>query len=77
MNERIRKLADNCRSFHRDGHGEYLEIFDEEKFARLLIAECANICVKQSLEYIENTQIATSGAAGRCGHLIKQEFGIE
>lgn len=43
MNERIRELADQCRTEYRDGHGGFTEQFDEEKFAELIIEECAEI----------------------------------
>jgi hypothetical protein len=43
MNERIRELADQCRTEYHDGHGGFTEQFDEEKFAELIVRECANI----------------------------------
>ena len=43
MNEQIRELADQCRTEYRDGHGGFIEQFDEEKFAELIIPKCAKI----------------------------------
>ena len=40
MNERIKYLAEQCRAEYRDGHGGYIEQFDEEKFAELIVREC-------------------------------------
>jgi hypothetical protein len=42
MNERIAKLADQCRTEYHDGHGGFTEQFDEEKFAELIVRECIN-----------------------------------
>ena len=44
MNERIQELAEQCtyRYESSDGSGEY-ETFDKEKFAELIIKECADI----------------------------------
>ena len=41
MNERIQELADQCRTEYHDGHGGFVEQFDEEKFAELIVRECA------------------------------------
>ena len=49
MNERIKELADQCsdeRLIEYDGGGEYVEVFDKEKFAELLIRECASISIE-------------------------------
>jgi hypothetical protein len=40
MNERIEKMAEQCRSLYRDGNGGYIEQFDEQKFAELIVQEC-------------------------------------
>ena len=39
MNDLLQKLADQCRTEYHDG----CEQFDEEKFAELIIKECAAI----------------------------------
>ena len=44
MNERIEKLAEQCRIETYGVNGELLEFgFDEEKFAELIIQKCADI----------------------------------
>ena len=43
MNEQIRELADQCRTEYHDGCGGFIEQFDEEKFAELIILKCAAI----------------------------------
>ena len=47
MNERIKELAEQCYTTYRNGHGGYTEQFDEEKFAELIIRECAEACMKE------------------------------
>ena len=39
MNEKFSKLADQCRNLYRDGNGQYVEQFDEEKFSELILTE--------------------------------------
>lgn len=39
MNERIRELADLCRTEYRGGSGGYIQQIDEEKFAALIVKD--------------------------------------
>jgi hypothetical protein len=48
MNKLLQKLADQCRTEYRDGHGGYTEQFDEEKFAELIVRECADQVSRKS-----------------------------
>jgi hypothetical protein len=42
MNERIKKLAEQCQLKSYGINGELLDVdFDEEKFAELIVRECA------------------------------------
>jgi hypothetical protein len=46
MNERLKELIDQCineRLIQYDGGGEYVEVFDKEKFAELIVRECAKV----------------------------------
>ena len=68
MNERIRELAEQCRIETYGVNGELLTFgFDEEKFAELIVRECANV--------------ANSGIDPAESHLIgddiKKHFGVE
>ena len=53
MNERIRELAEQATIKEEyypagcNGYPEYRYDFDKEKFAELLIRECAGVCVEQ------------------------------
>jgi hypothetical protein len=44
MNERIRELAEQARKYFpkTESSGEYW-VFDEEKFAELIVEECRNV----------------------------------
>ena len=66
MNERIEKLAEQCRSLYRDGNGGYIEQFDEQKFAELIVRECIRLC----------DQVDIVGA-DECIDNIKENFGVE
>ena len=68
MNEILKKLADDCRTLYRDGSGEYVEQFDEEKFAELIVRECIDI-VANSVDHRE--------PASTYVDKIKQHFGVE
>jgi hypothetical protein len=44
MNQRIRELAEQCRIEEYSQHGDLIEFgFDEEKFAELIVRECARV----------------------------------
>ena len=70
MNERIQKLAEQCRTEYRNGHGGYIEQFDEEKFAELIVRECANICFSEA-------QGHNMAFGEHCGVVIKEHFGVK
>jgi hypothetical protein len=70
MNEILKKLADDCRTLYRDGSGEYVEQFDEEKFAELIIQESTRIideCRHDPFPFDEDYVIL----------LLKTHFGVE
>ena len=47
MNERIRELAEQATNDVKDEFGHWINIeFDKEKFAELIIRECAEICLE-------------------------------
>ena len=70
MNERIRELAEQATSplsmnhegYRGKGYIEQVEYFDKEKFAELIVRECA--------------KVADKGWAAP-GIQIKQHFGVE
>jgi hypothetical protein len=69
MNEILKKLADDCRTLYRDDTGA-VEIFDEEKFAELIIQESTRIideCRHDSFPFDEDYAIL----------LLKTHFGVK
>lgn len=66
MNERIEKLAEQCRIETYGVNGELLTFgFDEEKFAELIVKECCAIVHSKTDESI------------RVVMAIEQHFGVE
>ena len=69
MNKRIKALAEQCHStgpLGKDGWPEYTK-FDEEKFAKLIVEECASI-VDNYGRWILYDKLAVK---------VKQHFGVE
>ena len=65
MNERIRELVDQSRKYFpkTESSGEYW-VFDEEKFAELIVRECARVA-------------SDYDGAHYVGTDIEQHFGVE
>ena len=66
MNERIRLLAEQATTYHNGGLGTEIELFDKEKFAELIVRECASVCENSNYEF---GTIFTK--------MIKEHFGVE
>ena len=67
MNERIRLLAEQAGSTHKQNLGVYQFYTDElEKFAELIVAECADVGSKFSMAHPEDIR-----------YQIKRHFGVE
>ena len=68
MNERIKELSEQCHWETYGVNGELLESgFDEEKFAELIIQECADVC----------QGFGESGDGYTCSYEILEHFGVE
>jgi hypothetical protein len=67
MNERIRELAEQARKHFpkTETSGEFW-VFDEEKFAELIVRECADVGSKFSMAHPEDIR-----------YQIKRHFGVE
>jgi hypothetical protein len=63
MNERLDELFEQCQGPSVSGHpdsGIHSErIVNIEKFAELILADCAKICGEMSNEYLANRKAAT------------------
>jgi hypothetical protein len=80
MNERIRKLAEQA-GMH-DFVLEAMGIGEEfEKFAELIVQECASICELNGQSYTHSFTPAKARLAestsNHCGLMIKKHFGVE
>lgn len=62
MNDRIRELASQCWDRRLDGMH-----FDQEKFAELIVEECANVADENYIHRGSRT----------CGLAIRLHFGVE
>ena len=73
MNERIRELINESTCFKEgDTEGKYdIEVFDKEKFAELIVRECANMA-----ESFHHHQYDFTGNL-ELHKFIKEHFGVE
>jgi hypothetical protein len=78
MNERIRELAEQAREFATTRHPVSNIVLSvnsekfEEKFAELIVRECAQVCNNIDVEYEGEDVLATW-----CASAIKEHFGVE
>ena len=71
MNERIRELAEQCYQIE-DPRGRFpKEVFNQEKFAELIVREC--------LEIVNRKEYSYHGAdpLWETAELIKEHFGVD
>ena len=68
MNKRIQELADRCWDEYPNTGPV---VFNKEKFAELIISECANMCL------INDPGDATYFGQQAAEKYIKQHFGVE
>lgn len=78
MNERIEELEEQCIDQRWTVTGP---LFDREKFAELIVRECASICELNGQSYKHSftpvkAKLAESTSV-YCGTLIKKHFGVE
>ena len=69
MNERIQELAGQARKHFpkTESSGEFW-VFDEQKFAELIVKECIDWC---------NAYASVDGTAQKIVESIKKDFGVE
>ena len=71
MNERIKELAEQCYQIE-DPHGRFpKEVFNQEKFAELIVRECLEIVNRKEYSYHEADPLWETA------ELIKEHFGVE
>jgi hypothetical protein len=73
MNERIRQLAEQAETKEI---GYYF--FDREKFAELIVQECADACYKhKDVESFGIYPIRVAMVTKACSDNIKEHFGVD
>jgi len=77
MNERIKQLAEQAGSTHKQNLGVYQFYSDElEKFAELIVRECLELCKKQEYDYWRSSEDQDFTPID-CADAIKEHFGVE
>lgn len=76
MNEKLKELAEKAQKIVGYTDGGYTEIkaLDQEKFAELIVRECASICDQQGRASWNDDRKAQ---ARLDRDLIKKHFGVE
>ncbi len=83
MNERIKELAEQATSIVEmvgpQGYTSSYANFDREKFAELIVRECAQIAVFKDSGIVATADVAGYMAAGRstAARLIQEHFGVK
>ena len=86
MNKLIKNLITHCEDYGTWENRTYT--FDKEKFAKMIIQECVDICMNENVSNLDMDIIRSSGkltvqdlATRSCGEnlskLIKKRFGVE
>ena len=80
MNERIQGLAEQARKHFpkTETSGEFW-VFDEQKFAELIVRECGQVLVDNTpvVDLVEDWDKGYDRAMNDCIHHIYEHFGVE
>ena len=71
MNERIKELIKQATTVEEHKWGISYDNFDKEKFAELIVRECAKVCRDQPNVY------ALKADRDNCAIAIEEHFGVE
>ena len=75
MNERIKELIKQATTIEEHKWGVSYDNFDKEKFAELIVRECADICMEMAAKC---AGLPGDGALAKdCADWIKNDFGVE
>ena len=75
MNERIKELIKQATTIEEHKWGVSYDNFDKEKFAELIVRECADICMEMAAKC---AGLPGDGALAKdCADWIKKDFGVE
>ena len=73
MNERINELAEQATTIEYGADRGFFLLLDKEKFAELIVQECAGICHKMA----EDSDSYVVHDGDTCAEQIKKHFGVE
>ena len=77
MNEKIKLLAKEA-GFNHMGIGLIIGIEEyHQKFAELIVRECADICEKDGRWWADQGYLMEAGEAGSLATQIKEHFGVK
>ena len=71
MNERLEKLAEQAGIFRPKEFYQHIDALQLEKFAELIVRECAKVCRDQPNIY------AHKADRDNCAIAIEEHFGVE
>ena len=79
MNEQIRLLAEQATTYHNGGLGTEIELFDKEKFAELIVRECAEQIIAKGTDWVDfaPSQTGVRPEYWDMAQQIKEHFGVE
>jgi hypothetical protein len=83
MNEQIWKLAEQIVCFEQDmdgsmepnEDGQWIRVDELEKFAELIVKECAELCEGEAIFAGSNGR--KDASASNCSTIIRKHFGVE
>ena len=75
MNERINQLIKQATTIEEHKWGVSYDNFDKEKFAELIVRECAKVC--DDLDIDDWGDKSFDDGTYYCSRAIKQHFGVE
>jgi hypothetical protein len=76
MNERIKKLIEKATTIEYGvDNGFDRVVFDKEKFAELIVRECAELCEGEAIFAGMNGR--KDASASNCATTIRKHFGVE
>jgi hypothetical protein len=75
MNERIQELAEQCYEHDQSWTGVGQRILNKEKFAQLIVRECAGIAKGEPADFIDSDPYKEGRRAA--GSDVLKHFGVE
>jgi hypothetical protein len=81
MNERIKELAEQCTSWSEGSTWTSREVFDKEKFAELIVRECAELIDNKEMitaaQTYDEVFVAKYDIKELSAKQIREHFGVE